>query len=265
MSSRQFWQQEAALMRDASAVLENVVGKELGNQPISNNENFGFQENLSDLKGKKINVYYVNTTLEDGNMSKLGKIGDSTIKEIISVATDILERNNIAKYLKFIPTSISNAKKYTEGSKNTAFLAIVNSDYEVYSYPGLSRRRDGAIAVFDIDAVNGGTKWYSYVNYGYFGNSPSNALDRNVIYAVGYTFAHEILHQLLSFASKKIDSDATKFEHTDTPSLNLEGPSVITHWIGINEGKISKDMIKKLELIIPSQKNYLNEFLINYK
>jgi RHS repeat-associated protein len=206
-------------------------------------------------KDTKTEVYYTND-IKDGMMG-MHELGTKELGQVLNYASGILnkESNGIAGNIKFTQISPKKAKKYTMGSKGVAFVAFKVERFGSFGLSNLSPG-NGAIGVFGIPEGGTNKEWLSYVNLGTISQNSGNMPDP--IYSAGYTMAHEILHQLLYFASTLLDNDPKKFEHNNTtPNLNFDGLSLDFKW-PLKKGSA-------YENILPEQQAYLIRYFNHLK
>jgi hypothetical protein len=209
--------------------------------PSVSSSNF-LGESISDF----IEVHYTNNT-DEGSFGKY-QLNDPKLSDVINYAKAILNSNGISN-LKFKKRDVSFAKKYTSGTKGVAFIAFVAKGWD---YGNSDRRaKNGAVAVYDLDTKDSDFKtWLSWVDVRSITEDSTKFPDP--IYAVGFSMAHEILHQLLYFASTVLDKDPLKFEHNNTvKNLNMWG-KYSEFGYPLKKGSHEK--------IIQEQKDYLNRY-----
>jgi hypothetical protein len=204
-------------------------------------------DSLGNNSNGTVEIYYADNT-DEGNFGK-NKLTSTELKQVIQHAKEILgnKENNLPN-LKFIPISVAKAQEYTFGTQGVCFIAFVAKEW---SYGNSSRRgKNGAVAVYNFDRPDSEYKsWLTWVDV----RSISISKDKfpDFIYSVGFSMAHEILHQLLYFASTLVEKKPLLFDHYNTEkNLNMDG-------LYSGFGTLKKG---SHERIIPAQREYLTKY-----
>ncbi len=191
-------------------------------------------------------VYYTN----------VAGISSEKLVSIVNHAAQIFIKNGF-KGLSFRQNSVENAKKITYTTD--VFLALINQEFFEYDkikhlpetlHPGHSTFEKNAhgVLVYDNNTKPYDTPWQSWVNLHYQKSHP------NQNYATGYILAHEILHQLLAYASWHTSGQLYKGHSGGDYGYNLNYPG---ESVEIPKGPRKK--LQKAETILPHHKQMLND------
>ncbi len=172
-------------------------------------------------------------------IANVAKFSTEKLLDITNVVADIYTSNGFEGIFTFSIVSGSDAYSRSNSEPDEFFLALVNEN-EYASYYG----KDPGHSVLEIGgqvSAWNGRSFSSYVNAGILKSKNGYGSDWN--YAIGYTVAHELLHQLLQKSDLAINNKTpyyTSFKGHDDgyPNLNSTGSLKMTQ-DAIKEGRES--------------------------